>query len=75
MPSKLYDVNNPDWAPSLKLGYDIHTAGSRERHERMTARRARKRAAEPELRDGVPELRDRNDEILTVKLALLHKLT
>ena len=39
-----------------------HTAGSRERHERMTARRARKRAAELELTDSVPELRDRNDE-------------
>lgn len=42
MPSNLYDVNNPDWAPSLNLGPDIHAAGRcRERYERMTAGRAR----------------------------------
>ena len=42
MPSALYDVNNPDWSPSLKLGYEFQVTG-KDRYERMTARTARKR--------------------------------
>ena len=42
MPSALYDLNNPDWAPSLKLGYELKVTG-KDRYERMTARTARKR--------------------------------
>ena len=26
-PSKLYDVNNPDWTPSIKLGYESNSVG------------------------------------------------
>ena len=26
-PSKLYDVNNPDWTPSVKLGYESNSVG------------------------------------------------
>ena len=27
LPSKLYDVNNPDWTPSVKLGYESSSVG------------------------------------------------
>ena len=42
MRSALYDDNNRDWAPSLKLVYEFQVTG-RDRYERMMARTARKR--------------------------------
>ena len=48
MPAKLYDSNNPDWAPSLKLGYNktgTQAECSMGRYERATQRNARKRPA------------------------------
>ena len=41
MLSALYDANNPGWAPSLKLGYELPAKG-KDRYERMTMRNARK---------------------------------
>ena len=42
-PAKLYDVNNPDWAPSLKLVYEClgeaHVESRSERYERVAKRR------------------------------------
>ena len=48
MPAKLYDSNNPDWAPSLKLGYNktgTQAECSMGRYERATQRNATKRPA------------------------------
>ena len=48
MPAKLYDSNNPDWAPSLKLGYNktgTQAECSMGRYERAIQRNARKRPA------------------------------
>ncbi len=48
----LYDVDNPDWAPFLKLGYQSGHSGSQtmERYERIAARNSRKR---PRVDDDV----------------------
>ena len=55
-PCKLYDADNPDWAPSLKLGYDAGTSSkSRERYERAVERVARKRAIDESEVYSVPE--------------------
>ena len=45
-PSALFDENNPDWAPSLNLGYEGIEAKSG-RYERAV-KRSKKRALEPE---------------------------
>ncbi|XP_049520628.1 uncharacterized protein LOC125944308 [Dermacentor silvarum] len=44
-PSDLFDSTNPDWAPSLHLGYSIKQADA-DRYERSEQRRQRKRRAE-----------------------------
>ncbi|KAL1483791.1 hypothetical protein MTO96_032957, partial [Rhipicephalus appendiculatus] len=44
-PSALFDETNPDWAPSLRLGYGSKHTGAA-RHERATKRRHDKRQAE-----------------------------
>ncbi|KAH7959681.1 hypothetical protein HPB49_013038 [Dermacentor silvarum] len=41
-PSDFFDSTNPDWAPSLHLGYSIRQAGA-DRYERSELRRQRKR--------------------------------
>ena len=33
-PSRLYDETNPDWAPSLKLVFEISASGRSERYDR-----------------------------------------
>ena len=38
-PSQLYDQNNPDWAPCLKLGYEQETTTCIKRYERAERRR------------------------------------
>ena len=45
-PSQLYDENNPDWAPSLKLGYETSSLGKRstERYKRAADRMVKKKA-------------------------------
>ena len=68
-PSALFDENNPDWAPSLNLGYDSESMGSVEaksgRYERAVER-SRKRAIdelEPEVDPEVdPEIPEADDE-------------
>ena len=39
-PSSIYDKDNPDWAPSQKLGYDCNkvTESSQERYNRAQER-------------------------------------
>ena len=61
-PSALFDENNPDWAPSLNLGYDSEPSMDRiearsGRYERAVER-SRKRAIddlEPEVDPEIPE--------------------
>ncbi len=40
-PARLFDVSNPDWAPTLNLGYSFGHGdeGSKERYERRMARK------------------------------------
>ncbi len=40
-PARLFDVSNPDWAPTLNLGYSFGHSdeGSKERYERRMARK------------------------------------
>ena len=68
-PAKLYDVNNPDWAPSLKLGYKSSqsTSGdSTQRYTRIVQRNSRKRAREEDNKEGEKrddvEQRDERDD-------------
>ena len=63
-PSALFDENNPDWAPSLNLGYDSESMDSVEaksgRYERAVEK-SRKRAIdelEPEVDPEIPEADD-----------------
>ena len=49
-PAKLYDEANPDWAPSLKLGYERESETSMGRYDRAVVRTSRKRPA-PESDD------------------------
>ena len=63
-PSALFDENNPDWAPSLNLGYDSESMDSIEaksgRYERAVER-SRKRGIdelEPEVDPEIPEADD-----------------
>ncbi len=75
-PAKLYDVNNPDWAPSLKLGYKssqpTRNEDSTQRYNRMFQRNSRKRARveknyEGGKSDGV-EQRDDAEQKLGTKI-------
>ena len=47
-PSSIYDKDNPDWAPSQKLGYDCNkvTESSQERYNRAQDRVAKRRRSE-----------------------------
>ena len=47
-PSSIYDKDNPDWAPSLKLGYDCNkvTESSQERYNRAKERVVKRRRTE-----------------------------
>ena len=63
-PSALFDENNPDWAPSLNLGYDSESMDSIEaksgRYERAVER-SRKRGIgelEPEVDPDIPKADD-----------------
>ncbi|XP_037508339.1 uncharacterized protein LOC119384115 isoform X2 [Rhipicephalus sanguineus] len=48
-PSYLMDVTNPDWAPSLRLGYDRNSAAKSEaRHQR----RCKRAATSKEIQEG-----------------------
>ncbi|XP_077516712.1 uncharacterized protein LOC144127609 [Amblyomma americanum] len=47
-PADLFDNTNPDWAPSLHLGYSTRRVGS-DRHDCSQQRRQRKRRAETEM--------------------------
>ena len=52
MPVKLYDSNNPDWAPSLKLGYNktgTQAECSLGRYERAIQRNTTKRPAPADI--------------------------
>lgn len=53
-PSALFDETNPDWAPSLRLGYSCKRTGAA-RHERAEKRRHEKRQAEFERHRGQAE--------------------
>ena len=75
-PVKLYHVNNPDWAPSLKLGYKssqpTRIEDSTQRYNRMFQRNSRKRARveknyEGGKSDGV-EQRDDAEQKLGTKI-------
>lgn len=39
----MYDTTNPDWAPSLHLGYTVSQTPSQERYERTVQREKRRR--------------------------------
>ena len=47
-PSSIYDKDNPDWAPSQKLGYDCNkvTESSQERYNRAQERVEKRRRSE-----------------------------
>ncbi|XP_077535603.1 uncharacterized protein LOC144147363 isoform X1 [Haemaphysalis longicornis] len=61
-PANLFDVTNPDWAPSLHLGYDspehnLRVCSSMERYERAKQRARRKKeaaAAKAQVSPGEP---------------------
>ncbi|KAH7946186.1 hypothetical protein HPB49_021225 [Dermacentor silvarum] len=55
-PAKLFDETEPDWAPSLLLGYSAMNTDP-PRHQRLDKRRAEKRQAEAEKREA--ELQER----------------
>ena len=48
-PSSLYDTGNPDWAPSLKLGYASERVPSADRSERAERRASQKFQREAEV--------------------------
>ncbi|KAL1474461.1 hypothetical protein MTO96_037955, partial [Rhipicephalus appendiculatus] len=50
-PANLFDETDPDWAPSLLLGYTAKKLGP-SRHERLEKRRAVKRQADAEKREA-----------------------
>lgn len=52
----MYDTTNPDWAPSLHLGYSASQTPSQERYERAVLREKRRRiesAGDDDLPTGV----------------------
>ena len=86
MPVKLYDSNNPDWAPSLKLGYNKTgtqaECSSFGRYERAIQRNTTKRPAptdiglEEDIIHGTPvqtELTSQQVSELQESIALLQK--
>ena len=44
-PAQLYDCNNPDWVPSLKLGYERSQAPDQERYTRLQVRNKRRKVS------------------------------
>lgn len=64
-PSTLFDENNPDWAPSLNLGYDSESMDSIEaksgRYERAVGRSRKRTIDELEL-EVDPEIPEADDE-------------
>ena len=64
-PSALFDEKNPDWAPSLNLGYDSESMDSIEaksgRYERAVGR-SRKRAIDELELEVDPEIPEADDE-------------
>ncbi|KAH7949307.1 hypothetical protein HPB49_007669 [Dermacentor silvarum] len=58
-PAKLFDETDPDWAPSLLLGYSAMSTDP-SRHQRLEKRRAEKRQADAEKREA--ELQERRAE-------------
>ena len=55
IPAKLYDSDNLDWVPSLKLGYNTtsaHPECTMGRYERLTQRNTRKRPAPLDSEDS-----------------------
>lgn len=55
-PAKLFDETNPDWAPSLLLGYSAKNTDP-SRHRRLEKRRAEKRQADAEKREAEAQTR------------------
>lgn len=55
-PAKLFDETNPDWAPSLLLGYSAKNTDP-SRHRRLEKRRAEKRQADAEKREAEAQKR------------------
>ena len=54
----MYDTTNPDWVPSLKMGYETYHAPDQERYARLQLRKKRKidaaeDAADEDLETGV----------------------
>ena len=43
MPSDLYEENNPDWAPSLNMGYTLSSGNADSCTSRFTRLQSRKR--------------------------------
>ncbi len=64
-PSSLYDLTNPDWVPTLKLGHNHTHAGDSSRHERASERSAKKRKLEETI---VEERRTKEQEEQRVEL-------
>ncbi|KAH9381616.1 hypothetical protein HPB48_004613 [Haemaphysalis longicornis] len=54
--AKLFDETNPDWAPSLLLGYSAKNTDP-SRHRRLEKRRAEKRQADAEKREAEAQTR------------------
>ena len=59
-PSSLYDSLNPDWVPSLKMGYDVGCPNDLERYNRLVKRRQilerqvsnKRKKSDDDLEDG-----------------------
>ena len=64
--AKLYDVSNPDWAPSLKLGYKSSqsTSGdSMQRYNKIVERNSRREFEKlKKIREGRDHIEQREDE-------------
>ena len=50
-PAKLYDTTNPDWIPSVNMGYTSYHGPDQERYKRAE-QRAKKRRITPETSDS-----------------------
>lgn len=75
-PSTLFDENNPDWAPSLNLGYDTESMDSIEaksgRYERAVGR-SRKRAIDELELEVDPEIPEADDKTAVKVILSVHK--
>ena len=50
-PAPLYNSTNPDWVPSVKMGYETYPTPDQERYTRMQLRKKRKMDAAEDVAD------------------------